>query len=99
MAKLSLVFNKINDIQAKNLQMFPLIFFEGVKSAIIEYDFSNDFNLSNEEKMNKFIISYDITMDEDVENTFLQKRFEALESSVRGLFWKQIKVEIFFNKE
>jgi hypothetical protein len=99
MAKLSLVFNKINDIQIKNLQMFPLIFFNGVKSATIDYDFSNDFGLSGDAKKNSFLVSYKLNIDETAENSNLDKRFDALANSVRGLFWNGIKVEVFFNEK
>lgn len=40
MAKLSILENKLNDIQLKNLKMFPLVFFNGVSKAEIDYDFS-----------------------------------------------------------
>jgi hypothetical protein len=42
MARLSILENKLNDVQLKNLRMFPLVFFNGVTEAKINYDFSVD---------------------------------------------------------
>jgi hypothetical protein len=57
MAKLSILENKLNDIQLKNLKMFPLIFFNGVSQAEIEYDLSIskpsvDFDIEHEKVLN-----------------------------------------------
>lgn len=52
MAKMSLMSNKINPIQEKNLKMFPFVFFDGVKEAKIEYDFTNNNTVETEEVVN-----------------------------------------------
>jgi len=110
MAKLSLASNRISEVQEKNLKMYPLIFFDGVKKAEIDYDFTNNQTVETEEdrknleikyKFNKldtkhFRVSYYLTVDESP-NEMIEKRFKALEDSVRNLFWKETKVEVFIN--
>ena len=112
MAKLSLLNNKINPIQEKNLKMFPLVFFNDVKEVKIDYDLTNLAMINTEEDAEKveinykignvetkhFRVSYHVTLDE-ANNTNLEKRFEALKVAVRNLFWNNIKVEVFFNEK
>lgn len=111
MARLSLLSNKINPVQEKNLKMFPFIFFDGVKEVKIDYDLSNvalinteedtkdiniKYNLGNVETKH-FRVSYHIELDEAKTNPNIDKRFDALKQAVRSLFWNNIKVEVFFN--
>lgn len=112
MAKLSLTSNTISEIQEKNLKMFPFVFFNGVKSVKIDYDFSNNQTVDTEEnketleiiyKFNKidtrhFRVSYHLTIEKDAVNENYEKRYEAIEQSVRNLFWKETKVEVFINE-
>lgn len=111
MAKMTMLTNRISEIQEKNLKMFPLAFFEGVSSATCQYDFSNKAMVDIEEDKEKltlnykfkdvetkhFLVSYRLHIKEDVLNPHLDKRFTALENAVRTLFWKQVRVEVFFN--
>lgn len=46
MAKMSVLSNKINEIQEKNLKLYPLVFFDGIKSVKIEYDLSHSKSLT-----------------------------------------------------
>lgn len=110
MAKLSLASNRISEVQEKNLKMYPLVFFNGVQKAEIDYDFTNNQTVETEEdaknleikyKFNKldtkhFRVSYYLTVD-DSQNEMIEKRFKALEDSVRNLFWKETKVQVFIN--
>jgi hypothetical protein len=41
MAKLVHLSGRISEFHEKNLKMFPYVFFEGVKEAVVEYDFSH----------------------------------------------------------
>lgn len=116
MAKLSLASNRISEVQEKNLKMYPLIFFDSVKKAEIDYDFTNNQTVETEEdrknleikyKFNKldtkhFRVSYYLTVEDTLtgftaQNEHMDKRFKALEDSVRNLFWKETKVEVFIN--
>ena len=44
-----------------------------------------------------FRVSYHLDIDESVDNSPLDKRFKAIEGAVRDLFWKETKVEVYFN--
>jgi hypothetical protein len=44
-----------------------------------------------------FRVSYHLTLKENHDNAALDKRFSALEQSVRNLFWKETKIEVFLN--
>ncbi len=117
MARLAILENKLNDIQVKNLRMFPLVFFNGVSKALLDYDLSVskpsvDYELTNKEDPDKIGIKYDfdkattrsvveyrLTIDESQDNSHLENRFLALEKSVRNLFWKEVRVIVFFNEK
>jgi len=111
MAKLALASNRISDIQEKNLKIYPFVFFNGVLSAKIDYDFTNNQNVETEiDKENldikykfqkldtrHFHVAYRLSIDEKVENDQLEKRFEMLDKSIKALFWKETKVSVYFN--
>ena|ERR1035437_3110726 len=113
MAKLSILAGRISDVQEKNLKMYPLIFFEGVKTAVIDYDFSSESLVTTEEnkkdmtlkynmkgvETRHFKASYYLDLYEGAQNNNLEKRFAALENAVRTLFWKDTKVEVYFNNK
>lgn len=111
MAKLTLLTNKLNPIQEKNLKMYPFVFFNGVRYVKVDYDLSNDQMVESEErpddleityKLNKADVShlrvtYHLDVDEEEKNDNLPKRFESIEQSVRNLLFKEIKVQVFIN--
>jgi len=111
MAKLSLATNRISSVQEKNLKTFPFVFFNGVKSAKIEYDVRNDNpieyeldprNLDIKYKFGEpatghFKITYHIDLDDSEDNHNMEKRYKHLEGAVRTLFWQDTIVEININ--
>lgn len=112
MARLTLLTNTLNPIQEKNLKMYPLVFFNSVASARMEYDLSNAQMVEDSEdsknvevnyKFNKprvshLRVSYYLEIPEDSkDNGSIEKRFEALEKSVRNLLWSEIRVQVFIN--
>lgn len=111
MAQLSISTNQINEIQQKNLKMFPFVFFNGVKSVTIDYDLTNhskvlfDTNPKTMEIVYKFDkpitenfrVAYELEIDEKEDNSQLPKRFEALEKAVSTLLWSGIPVQVKFN--
>jgi hypothetical protein len=97
MAMLTVLSNKINPIQEKNLKMYPLVYFNGVKSVKIEYDLTHKKTTDDEPVINNSVVSYYLEIDEKQENNSLEVRFQHLENSVRNLFWKDVSVEVFFN--
>lgn len=113
MAKLSVLTDKINEVQIINLKRYPFVFFEGVQTAEISYDLHNNMGVSDKLTQDKdknnqldytfekpetrhLRVSYHLTLDERL-NGQIEKRFAAIEQAVRTLFWKQVKVEVFFN--
>lgn len=113
MAKLTLLTNKLNPIQEKNLKMYPLVFFNGVKSAKVDFDVSNDQMVESTENRSELEltyqfnkaetrhlrVSYHLEIDETADNAFLDKRYEAIEKSVRNLLFKEIKVQVYINEK
>lgn len=113
MAKLTLLTNKLNPIQEKNLKMYPLVFFNGIKSAKMDFDLSNDQMVDSEENKkdieltyqfrkadtSHLRVSYHLEIDETADNNHLDKRFEAIEKSVRNLLFTEIKVQVFINSK
>lgn len=110
MAKLTTMSNRISTVQEKNMKMFGLVFFNGVKAEDlqIKYDLSHKADIIEDEINNKLIINtptrnsyvayYYSDIDESV-NPEIEKRYLALEKSVRTLFWNDVKVEVYFNNK
>ena len=100
LAQLSLLANRISEIQEKNLKMFPFVFFENLKEVKIDYDLGHGMNESTKQVHHKSSVSYYLTIEQitnnDINNN-IDKRFLALEASVRNLFWKDILVKVFIN--
>lgn len=97
MAKLTMLSNKINEIQEKNLKMFPLVFFNGVRKVVIDYDLTVNKTLDDTPATTNSWVHYDLTIDETQENPKLDFRFEHLEKNVRNLFWNNVKIKVLFN--
>lgn len=113
MAKLSFVANRINEVQIKNLQTYPFIYFWGVKSVKIDYDLSSNNTVDVEDKPEQLTADYKISEQdlkhlrvsyylemvptEQGHNHHMEERFAFLEKSVRALFWKEVQVEVYFN--
>ena len=105
MARLTALSGRISDVQVKNLQMFPLVFFQEVQEVKCDYDLSHKSDVL-EDTDGKLIINtptrnnyvaYYLTLDETKNTEDLDKRYLALEKSVRTLFWTDLSVEVYFN--
>lgn len=98
MAALTVLSNKINPIQEKNMKMFPLVFFNGVTKVTIKYDLSS-MKAPEDDKpaQNASFVVYDLEIDETQDNGKLDVRFEHLERAVRTLFWNDVRVRLRFN--
>lgn len=103
MARLTMLSNRLNYIQEKNLKMFPMVYFNGVSTADILFDLSNGREFITEtqpqdpERPEGKYVSYRLTIDESQDNGNLEFRFKVLEDSVRNLFWSDTAVMVFFN--
>lgn len=96
MAKLSILANRISEVQEKNLKHYPFVFFNEIRSIKIDYDLARKEN-SVEEQGSNHRVTYYLELDELSNNMHLEKRLLCIESAVRVLFWKDILVEVFFN--
>jgi hypothetical protein len=105
MAKLVLVSGKITPMHEKNMKMYPLIYFDGVKEVKIEYDLSHEAdalvdkenNLTINAPKRNNIVSYYLTMYPGTVNNQMDKRFAALEASIKTLFWKDLMIEVIID--
>jgi hypothetical protein len=95
MAQLSVLSNRINEIQEKNLKMYPFVFFNDVKSVKIEFDLSkvDDNGLMNHGDHH---VTYFLDVLEESNNQ-LDRRMAAIEASTRSLFWNDLKVRVVMN--
>lgn len=99
MANLTMLSNKLNPIQEKNLKMYPLVFFEGVSSVTIKFDLSNGRELEpviSDRPGDKFV-EYHLAVNEGIENPQLELRCKHIEGAVRNLFWSDVLVFVYFN--
>ena len=108
MARLTALSGRISEVQERNLKMFPLVFFDGIQEVKIDYDLSYKSDVLEDEISGKLIINaptrnnyiaYYLTLDETKNTTDLDKRYMALEKSVRALFWTDISIEVYFNNQ
>lgn len=120
MARLTMLSNKLNEVQIKNLKMYPFIYFDGIQQIVMDYDFSNNLDVNTEEEVTPateeegakldikydfqttpehLYINYHLTLEPTIKQIHLEKRFEALEGSVRALLWKEIVVRVFFGSD
>lgn len=97
MAQLSILANKISEVQEKNMKMYPFCFFDGVQSVKIDYDLGHGINESTKQINHSSYVSYYLTLDESLNDKALEKRFAATEASIRALFWGDTKVSVYFN--
>lgn len=45
------------------------------------------------------LVAYRLKIQFGIEQTHIEKRFDALEKSVRSLFWKDVVVKVYFNNK
>jgi hypothetical protein len=88
MAQLAIFSNRISEIHEKNMRMWPLVMFNGVLGVQIEWDL---------ELKNESYVSYRLNMSNKADNPHLENRFLALENAIRGIFWKEVKLVLYFN--
>ena len=78
------------DFDLSNDQMVDSL--EDRKELEITYQF-------NKAETKHLRVSYHLEIDESADNGSLDKRFEAIEKSVRNLLFKEIKVQVFINSK
>ncbi len=98
MGKLTILSGRVSEVQAKNMQLYPFIFFEGVKEIKVKYDLEAQKSIDDKPTTSNSTISYYLTLDESA-NDNLSERFRVLEKSVRTLFWADVVLEVYFNDQ
>lgn len=106
MAVLTMKSGRINEIQEKNLKIYPFLYFDGVIKVEIDFDLTTRDDIMEDEENNKLIIktpfrnhfvAYYLTVDKEKINSNIEKRFTYLERSVRDIFWNDIIIEVYIN--
>jgi hypothetical protein len=90
LTKLTLFLGRVSSVHLVNLKSYAWIFFNDVKEVSLEY------SVETIDRTKPTIFSYDLTLDLTT-NDQLEKRYEALQSAVRKLFWKEARIEIKIN--
>jgi hypothetical protein len=85
LAQLSILSNRISEVHEKNLRAYPFIFFNGIKEANVDYEL---------ERGSKNHVKFNLSLNSGADNPNLEKRFEALDKSVKNLFWKEVTISI-----
>lgn len=92
LAQLTMLTGRISETHQKNMEMFPKVFFHGVKEFEIDYDIA-----TNREDSSTVI--YKLQIDPVAPNDLPSMRYKSLENAIRTLFWKEVRVEIQINNE
>jgi hypothetical protein len=95
MAKLTILSGRLNEIQEKNLKIYPFVFFNGVKSVKMDYDLLQKKPSENSPVLSNSVIAYHLVVDGD--NGSPEVRYKALSASVKALLWDDITVSIYLN--
>lgn len=111
MARLTLLTNKLNPIQEKNLKLYPLVFFNGIKEAKMDFDISNEQMIESIEnrkdleltyqfqkaETRHLRVSYHLEIEENADNHSMDARYSAITQAVQNLLFKEIKVQVLIN--
>lgn len=90
LTKLVMFTGRVSEVHLENLKRFPFIFFNNIVDAELNY------SIETTDKAKSSIFSYTLSMPWEF-NDNLDKRYKALESAVRSLFWKEVKIELKIN--
>ncbi len=80
-----LFFGRVSEIHLKNLEAFPFIYYNDVTEVKLDYSVET-------RKGEDSVISFEIYTTKN--NDHLLKRFAGLETAVRDLFWKEVKIKV-----
>jgi hypothetical protein len=97
MAKLTVFSGRLNELQERNLKTYPFVYFNGVSAAKLDYDLTRIPTEELGKETNSSRISYHLSINDMTPNDNLDRRFQALVSSVRTLLWADMKVFVYFN--
>lgn len=99
-AQLSILANRISEVQEKNLKHYPFVFFNEVKSVRIDYNLGHTQTKSvpgqDQPKWDTWVTYY-LELNEPANANNLDKRFFCTEEAIKVLFWSDITVRVYFN--
>jgi hypothetical protein len=81
---------QLSSVHVESIKSYPFIFFNGLTEVKVDHDISLVVDGPS-------LVSYDLTLKE--ENDHLEKRYKALESALRSLFWKELKIKVSINSQ
>jgi hypothetical protein len=84
-----MISKNLSDFQIKNLQSWSFLFFEGIDSVEISYNF-----LDNKGDFNAGKITFDIQTKKEINKEEKEKGKEFLTASTKFMFWSDTKVII-----
>ena len=90
LTKLMVFFGRVPETHVRALKEYPWIFFNDLSEVKLDYA------IETTDKTKATTFSYDLTLLPE-KNDHVDKRYKALESAVRALFWKEVLVEIKIN--
>lgn len=90
LTKLVMFSGRLSSVHIKNLEAFPFIYFNDLNEAKLDY------SIETTDKKQPTTFSYNLALALE-SNDHLDKRYKALETAVRALFWKEVKVSITIN--
>lgn len=93
LTKLMLFFGRVPEVHLKNLKNFAFIYFNGHKESP-----KLDYSVATKKEDGDTVFSYDLTLNMEL-NDLMDKRYAALETAVRTLFWKEAKIKVSINGE
>jgi hypothetical protein len=96
MRKITIMTGTLSEVHVKNMNMYPFVFFDNVKSVRIEYDIDVK-SSENSQSNNSYVVYHLKTKGGKKSITNLDKRLEALKNSISTLLWSGIKVSVYLN--
>jgi len=98
MSHMTIFFNRVSSSQAKSMETYPFIYFNGLNSIELDYDLET-LSPDKEASRNASVVKYFLYINPLAENDNLEYRFKTLERSIRDLFWKEVNIEVYINDE
>jgi len=92
LTRLVMFSGRISEVHLDNLRSFPWIFFNKLTEAKLEYD------VQTTDLTKTTTFCYELKLPIEA-NDHLDKRYRALESAIRSLFWKEAVVQVKINGE
>jgi len=92
MKKAAVMSGRLSELHVKNIQMYPFVFFDNVTHVDIDY------NIDMSQESSQSYMNFSLKMKKKPKNILnLDKRMQALRSSIETLLWSGIKISVSIN--